>query len=344
MTITSWKKLEDYQPDVARILLNSFKHNHLSHAYILEGLIGTKRIDTAMWIAKTLLCRNLDDNYTPCGVCHNCRRVDSLTHPNLFYVQAEGEIIKKKQIKELLIEFSRASTENGPRIYIIDEAEKFNQESANTLLKTMEDPGKDIYQIMITSQINSLLKTIVSRAQVLHFKPIGKKQIQQELSNEGFSPLLVDAVSEYTNNTDKAKEMVSNKVIFDTLNLAIDIYRYLLTKEKSIILIFKEQRDIIFQQSETTDFFLTMMILFLKDLLNYKIRYLDLIVFETEIELIEKLSERISQKKIEDQLETMLDLKSRLKYNINNQLAFDKMLVYLERGFNHGISSSTGTV
>lgn len=344
MTISSWNKLSEYQPAVGRILFNSFRHKHLAHAYILEGPLGTKRIDTALWIAKVLLCRNIDNDFEPCGVCHNCRRVDQIGHPNLFFVQAEGETIKKRQIMELLVEFSRASVEPGPRIYIIDEAEKFNQEAANTLLKTMEDPGADIYQIMITSQINALLKTIVSRAQVIHFRPVGKMQIHMELANQGFSPLLVDAVSEYTTNTDKAREMVADKVVVDTLNLALDIFRNLLSKEKSVILMFKDQRDSVFQQPETTDFFLTMLIMFMKDILNYKLRYLDLIVFDTEKDLIGKLSERISQKHIEDLLGGMLDLKSRLKYNINNYLAFDKMLVYLERGFDHGIPSSAGTV
>ncbi|MBN2504169.1 MAG: AAA family ATPase [Bacilli bacterium] len=341
MRASSWQKIADYQPDVARILINSFKSDHLSHAYILEGPLGTKRIDTALLFAKTLLCHNLDQDFNPCGVCHNCRRIDELKHPNVFFVRAEGEQIKKKQIKELLIEFSKQSTEPGPRIYIIDEAERFNQESANTLLKTMEEPGQNIYQIMITSQINALLKTIVSRSQVLHFKPIGKKQIQSELEGEGFPNRVIDAISEYTNNTDEARAMAANPTILSTIDLVIEIYKNLLVKDKSIVLLFKDHRDLILQDSGMTDFFLTMMILFMKDILNYKIRYLDLIVFQTETEVIEKLSERIAQKKIEEQLDSMLDLKARLRYNINNSLAFDKLLVYLERGFNHGTSSST---
>ncbi len=344
MRTSSWQKIAEYQPDAVRIITNSLKAGKLSHAYILEGPVGTRKVEVALLLAKTLLCVNRDENFNPCNVCHNCRRVDELKHPNLFFIRADGEQIRKRQIKELLTEFSKLSTESGPRIYIIDEAEKFNQDSANTLLKTMEDPGQEIYQIMITSQINSMLKTVVSRAQILHFKPISKEKIKAELAGQGFSDLVIDAISEYTSNPDKAGELASNPNVLSTLDLVVEIYSDLLFSDKSQVLLFKDHRDLILKDPDLTDFFLTMMILFLKDILNFKIRYLDLIVFTTKKDLIGELSERISQNRLEEQLDNMLDLKTRLRYNINIPLAFDKMLVYLERGFDHGTPSSTNKI
>jgi DNA polymerase-3 subunit delta' len=344
MALSTWRQLTDYQPSVGRMLANSIQNNRLSHAYIFEGPIGTKRIDAAFLLAKTLLCPNKDPEGNPCGVCHHCVRVDKLTHPNLFFVTTDTKQIRKEQIRELLVEFGKASVESGPRIYIVDQAERFNQESANILLKTMEDPGADIYQVLITTQINSLLNTIVSRAQVVHFRPIDKHQIRNDLEKEGFSPLLSGAVSEYTTNTDMARAMVENPKIVDAINLVISLYRLLHSKDKSIVIQFKEKRDAIFAENDLTDFFLTMMTLFLKDILNHKVRYVDLLVFTSEVDLISKLSEAISQKRIEDLLDKMLGLKSRLKYNINVVLAFDKLLAYLERGFDHGISGSSSSV
>ncbi|MFA7045167.1 MAG: DNA polymerase III subunit delta' C-terminal domain-containing protein [Candidatus Izemoplasmatales bacterium] len=344
MALLSWNQFTFYQPSVGRMLQNSIQTNRLSHSYIFEGPIGTKRIDAAFLLAKTLLCTQKDDHANPCGVCHHCTRVDKNVHPNLFFVQNDNKEIRKEQIKELLVEFGKASIETGPRIYIIDQAERFNQYSANILLKTMEEPGVDIFQILITTQINSLLKTIISRSQILHFRPIDKCQIKSDLEKEGFSPLLASAVSEYTTNIDMAREMVENPLIVDSVQLVIEMARSLQIKEKSIVLHFKEKRSAILGDMAITDFFLTMLTLFLKDILNYKVRYLDLLVFTTETELIGKLSEAISQKRIEELLDKMLGLKSRLKYNINVALAFDKLLAYLERGFDHGISSSSSSI
>ena len=259
-------------------------------------------------------------------------------------VGAAGEWIRKRQIKDLLQEFSRASVEPGPRIYIIDEAEKLNQEAGNTLLKTMEEPGNEIYQIMLTTQLSGMLKTIVSRAQILHFKPIDKKKIKQDLLLIETPPRLASAIAEYTFNTDAAIRMAQDTQIGAIVDLALDIYHNLLKREHSIILLFKDARELVMATAETTDFFLTVMILFMKDLLNQKLRYEDLIVFDSERLAIEKLADRTPQKLIEEQLGLMLGLKAKLKYNINSNLAFDKMLACLERGIVHGLSCSADPV
>jgi DNA polymerase-3 subunit delta' len=227
---------------------------------------------------------------------------------------------------------------------LIDEAEKLNQESANTLLKTMEEPGQEIYQILLTSQIGSLLKTFVSRAQALHFKPIDRKKIKQDLLIIGVVPRLASAISELTFNTDNAIRLSQDENTAKTVDLALDIYHHLQKKDQSVILLFKDNRNLVLETTETADFFLGIMIIILKDILNYKLRYLDLIVFDSETSMIEHLAETTTQRIIEEQLDLMLGLKAKLKYNINSSLAFDKMLTCLERGIANGLSCSIGPV
>jgi len=95
---------------------------------------------------------------------------------------------------------------------------------------------------------------------------------------------------------------------------------------------------------EFTEFFLTLMIFYEKDVLNYQLRHLEDICFSDEMETIQGLSEKMAQKYIELNIEKMLGLKSRLKYNINNKLAFDKMLTCLERGYKYGTHCSSDTI
>jgi len=339
-----WEALSLYQNQVARILHNSFTYHRLAHSYIFEGPKGTKRFDTAKLFAQTLLCTNLDSQMNPCGICHNCVRVESETHPNLFVVRRDGEKIKKKQMKDLIVEFSKSSVEDGPRIYIIDEAERFNQESANTLLKTMEEPGADIYQILVTDQINSLLKTIVSRAQVVHFKPIDKRLIEADLVKKGVLPLFAQSIPEYTNNYEQAEAIAMDETMTGLISFVREMYFSLSQKTGSIILSFKENRDRLMSDSTVVDFALSMIILFQKDVLSYKLRHIEQIVFKDQTEILEKLSNRMSQTWIEQILDDMLGLKQRLKYNINSQFAFDKMLLTLERGYIDGLSSRSNSI
>lgn len=339
----TWANLHKYQPDVYQILSNSFAQKRVSHAYIFEGPIGTKRLEAAFLFAKTLLCQN-KTNHMPCEHCHHCQRVNHLTHPNLFFVQPEGEKIKKKQIKELLDEFAKSSLEEGPRIYIIDQAERFNQESGNTLLKTMEEPGSNIYAIMVTDSINAILNTIVSRAFVIHFKPIDKRIILDELTQAAVSPKYSSMITEYTNNVEDAKSIATSAEKTAIIDLVCELYQAVLEPNQSMVLLFKSNRDALFQKSENLDFFVSTMTYYLKDILNHKLRHLNQIVLKTEMEVIEKLSQMSSQVFLDDALDKILGLKTKLKYNINSSLAFDKMLAYLERGFHYGVPSRSDSV
>ncbi|MCK5732121.1 MAG: AAA family ATPase, partial [Tenericutes bacterium] len=270
MSVYSWDEVGKYQNDVARIIKNSYRLNRISHAYIFEGPNGTKKTSTAFLYAKSLLCTN-PDAFNPCNECHNCRRVGNRTHPNLFYIKPKGKVIKKEQIKDLINEFSKASVENGPRIYIIEEADKLNLTSANTLLKTMEEPGQDIYQILITENYNALLKTIISRAEILHFKPIDRNLIKEHLVKRNIAVNIANSISEYTVDMGSAIKFAEDTKMINIIKLVTEINNAFLNKNESSIILFKESSQEIFQDQEIIDFFLTLMIFYQKDVLNYQL-------------------------------------------------------------------------
>lgn len=343
MSVYSWDEVAKYQSDIARIVKNSYKLNRISHAYIFEGPNGTKKTSTAFLYAKSLLCTNSKE-FNPCNVCHNCRRVENQTHPNLFYVKPTSKVIKKEQIQNLINEFAKASVEHGPRIYIIEEADKLNLTSANTLLKTMEEPGQDIYQVLITESYNALLKTITSRAETLHFSPIDRNIIRDQLTEQGISINIANAISEYTVDMGAAIKFAKNPEMIHIIKLVIDINKAFLEKNSSSVMLFKDNGQDILKDLEITDFFLTLMIFFQKDVLHYGLRHFNNICFEEEKETLKKLSEKMASKHIEENITNMLGLKARLKYNINNKLAFDKMLACLERGYKYATYCSSYTV
>ncbi len=343
MLFKSWEEVQKFQNEIAKIMVNSHRLNRISHSYIFEGANGTKKKSTAFLFAKSLLCTN-PNGFNPCNECHSCRRIDNLTHPNLFYIKPQGKIIKKNQIQSLLKEFSKVSIEKGPRIYIIEDADKLNQTSANTLLKTMEEPGVDIYQILVTESINSLLRTIVSRAEVLHFKPLDRDIIKKQLIENDISQNIANAISKYTVDMESAIKIAKDEIMISIINLVIDIHNAFLIEKASALLIFKEHSNIILNNIKFIDFFLSLMIFYEKDILNYQLRHFDELCFSESDMTIKELSKKMSQKHIEENLAKMLGLKSRLKYNINNTLAFNKMLVCLERGYKYGTYCSSNTI
>lgn len=337
MSFTQFEEFNAFQPQVAQMLMNSFKKGRLSHAYIFDGPRGTKKLDAAFLFAKRLLCPHPDADQNPCGGCTNCERIDKNVHPNVFLIQPDGEFIKIDQIRRMITELSRTSVEEGPRIYIIDEAHKMKIEAANAILKTLEEPGQEIYAIMVTDSFNAMMKTIVSRSQVMHFRPINKALIRKDLEKHDADPLVVAVIPEYTNNYEDALRIADSEEMMQYIRLVPELYSMAGDESKSMILRFREMRDPIFATTDKTDFFLTLMILYQKDLLNAKLMHLSSIVWTPEKEKIQLLSTLVPEQMIEENLEKMLALKTRLKYNIIDALAFDNLLMNLERGFNHAI-------
>jgi len=337
MALYDFETLSLYQPRAGTVLKNGFMLDRLAHAYIFEGPRGTKKLDTAHLFAKRLLCLHPDSQQNPCNACVNCRRIDHGSHPNVFLIEAEGEQIKVDQIRRIVAEFARTSLEDAPRVYIVNDAHKLNPEAGNTLLKTLEEPGSDIYAILVTDSFNALLKTIVSRSQVIHFAALDKDVVRADLVKAGVDPALAAVIPEYTNNCDEACRIGESENMVAAFRLVLELYEMAGKPKKSMVLAFRDKRDLLLPDRDAKDFFLTLMILYQKDLLNAKLRRLDQIVYRTETEQLARLADSVTQKTIQNGLERMLTLKSRLRYNINGWLAFDGLLAHLERGFLHAV-------
>ncbi len=184
------------------LLLRFLEREYDSYSFIFEGkeCIGKKLL--ALYTAKGFLCEK--KVAFGCNECNSCRLVsqtiekeysqnkDISGHPDIKIVKPEGKDIKIGQIREA-IEFLKLKSKNG-KVIIIDDAEKMNTEAANALLKTLEEPPEKSMIILITSNHNKLLPTIVSRCKKVRFKPLTEEDIKHILSLKGFSNSQIDKV------------------------------------------------------------------------------------------------------------------------------------------------------
>ena len=316
------------QPHVHRLIENSINKNRLSHAYLFEGERGTKKFEMAQYFAMRLLCTSEDK---PCGECHNCRRIKHRTHPNVYYIEPIKNTIRKNQIQELQTEFSKTSIEPGPKIYIIRNIEKINLQAANSLLKFLEEPTSTIHAILTTENLNRLLPTIISRSQVVSFTSIPDSVICQELENEGFDTITAKIVSKLTNSTSEAFDIASQDYFIDVLQIVKDLYNIINSKQESSIIYFQENSSIIYQDSEINNLFISLMIMYQKDILKYHTGDIYNIVFTDDIETIKTIAFDKPKNRLIDELEHMLSLKTRMTSYINRSLAYDNLLLSLEK-------------
>lgn len=241
--------LAEDQPVVFRQLQNSFKHGRLSHAYLFEGDPGTGKNQMALWFIKHLFCTDIKDGL-PCEKCNNCLRITQHEHPDVVEVAPDGRTIKVDQIRQLQQELAKSGFESSKKVVLIHEAEKMTSNSANSLLKFLEEPPKDFMIILLTSAPGKILPTIHSRTQNIHFqawqqqKIIKKLEKEQHLTTET-SHLLTSLTGSYQ----KAVEILNDEWFNDAKEVVIQWFHYLEKKDpqgfvyvqKKLVKLFKDK-------------------------------------------------------------------------------------------------------
>lgn len=172
--------------------------DRLPGALLFTGEEGIGKKLFALEIARTLNCRTPKD-HEACGVCSSCKRIAKLNypqredaeewtqiiwtdHPDVGLVVAPKRVLRVEQMRQIEKEANFRPFEGKARVFLIDEADKLNDASANALLKVLEEPPKTSYLILITARPAMLLPTILSRCQMIRFSPLTPAEIETHLT------------------------------------------------------------------------------------------------------------------------------------------------------------------
>ncbi len=186
---------EQVKQTLKRLLSNGRVPNSL----LFAGDEGVGKLQFALELAKVFICKK-PSGTEACGVCAACTRVDTFVVPEptdknkdefkkvFFGGHSDvGKVITYKRtilvdaIRDLEKHANFRPFESNARFFIIDDADKMNDESSNALLKTLEEPPSTTYIFLITSRPDSLLPTIRSRCQILRFAPVESGEIERFL-------------------------------------------------------------------------------------------------------------------------------------------------------------------
>lgn len=142
-------------------LVTSQADNRLSHALLISGVPGLGRQALAHALAARLLCQH----GTSCGDCAPCHWLRADNHPDLHRVEPleDKRIISVDQVRDLISKLTLTSLGAGRKVAIVYPAETLNENAANCLLKTLEEPLGDSVIILVADQRVALPATIISR-------------------------------------------------------------------------------------------------------------------------------------------------------------------------------------
>jgi len=176
------------QEAVSEILKNASRLDRLSHAYLFYGPKGSGKTTTARIIAKIANCekRQQDKEFKklgePCNECRPCLEIDKGQALDVIEIDAASNrgIDEIRNLKES-IRVSPASY--SYKVYIIDEVHQLTKDAFNALLKTLEEPPAHAILILVTTEIEKMPATIVSRTQRFHFKKLALNIIIEKLKS-----------------------------------------------------------------------------------------------------------------------------------------------------------------
>ena len=312
---------------IIETIKNAIRQDHIFHSYLFVGeeSIGKKMV--ALSFAKTLLCK--EEGLEPCNNCNSCLKFDNWNHPDLEFIQPEKGKIKKEVIDRMVKKTSIAPLESNKRIIIIDDCDKLGMDSQNALLKTLEEPPSYINIILITSNMNNLVPTIISRCQVVKFYPVENKKIM-EILVERYEKTQEEAgfIAHFTKGSiGKSINLSKSKEFFQKREEAIGIIHNIISGEK--INIFNSM-DFFNSNKDSIEEILDIFLYWFRDLLIYKeIGNSNLIINKDKIELLSK--ERFLDKdKINDIIDSIIKTNKYINSNVNYQLAIETMLLGIQ--------------
>lgn len=328
--VTTWDSVIG-QKQLVQNLQSALLHKKISHAYMLQGekLSGKKMV--AELFARALQCES--DTQKPCNRCRSCRQAIGRNHPDIVYVSHEKpNVISVDNIREQINGDIAIKPYSGPyKIYIMDEAEKMNQQAQNALLKTLEEPPEYAVILLLASNVEMMLQTILSRCVVMNMKAVSNEAIKKYLMEKVQVPdYLANVCASFARgNVGRAIGLASHED-FDQM-------------KKDVLAVVKDMEELEFNQISSivkeieekkydVNDYLDLCMIWYRDLLLMKAgndtRH---IIFTEEAFDLRKQAQKYSYEGLEHIIREIEHARSRYKANVNFQLTMEMLFLEIQK-------------
>lgn len=311
-------------------LKNAITMDKVSHAYIINGPEKSGKMMLAEAFAAALQCEKGEAE--PCLECHSCKQAVGRNQPDILYVRHEkpGTISVDDIRTQLNNDIVIKPYSSKYKVYIVDEAQKMNVQAQNALLKTIEDPPAYAIIILLTTNADSFLPTILSRCVTLNIKAVADEVIKKFLMKEYRIPdyQAEVCVAFAQGNVGKAIALASSEDFNELKAGAIQLIKRL--DDIELYEMTEAVKQISEYKLEINDYFDLMMIWY-RDVLYYKAtKDVNKLIFKDEVYDIKRQAEQSSYNGIETILEALQKAQVRLNANVNFDLVIELLLLTIK--------------
>ena len=315
------------QEQIKEHLQNAISAKKISHAYIINGEKSSGKEFIARVFAMTLQCEK--GGTEPCQECHSCRQSLSDNQPDIIYVSHEKpNTISVDDIRAQINNDIAIKPYSSPyKIYIMNEAEKMTPQAQNAILKTLEEPPEYAVIMLLTSNVNGLLPTILSRCVVLNMKPVADDLVRNYLMHQLQVPDY-KAEAFARGNIGKAKSLASSEDFDNIKNEALSLLKYI--QDMDLNEITSAIKKITEYKLQINDY-LDLIAIWYRDVLLFKATSdVNHLVFREEISAIRRVAQRSSYEGIEEVIEALDKAKRRLDANVNFDLTMELLMLEIK--------------
>lgn len=319
---------------------NAIKMGKISHAYIINGEEGSGKLRLAVHFAKALQCVDNnpdagDDNLqfdffaeekdeekkvtgVACGECRSCKQTDSGNQPDIKYITHEKAGIGVDEIREQInddIDIKPYSSRY--KIYIVPDSEKMTVQAQNALLKTIEEPPEYAIIILLTTNADTFLQTILSRCVLLNIKPVKEDTIKNQLTAEyGVSDYEAKVAATFAGgNPGKAIKLATSD---DFRELKNSVTGTLISLEKGGMDVIAEAIKSAAEFKKQIGEYFSLLRIWFRDMLMYKATgSSENLIFQDDYITIETMSEKCSYYDIDIILKSIDQAEGRINSNVN---------------------------
>lgn len=309
---------------------NALSSGSVSHAYIINGERSSGKEFIAKIFAMALQCEQQTTD--PCNECQSCKQAMSGNHPDIIWVSHEKpatigvEDIRGGINNDIVIKPYSSKW----KIYLINEAEKMTVQAQNALLKTLEEPPAYAVILLLTSNIDVLLPTILSRCVVLNMKPVPDELVKEYLMTQVRIPdYKADVCTAFARgNLGKAKALAASEEFDNIKTEAVSLLKYIRDMEITDILsAIKKIND---YKIDINDY-LDILSVWYRDVLLFKATNdANHLIFKDEIQYIKKVADQSTYEGIEIIIDSLEKAKARLKANVNFELTMELLLLTIK--------------
>ncbi len=182
----SWERIRGHA-EVIETFRQSYTSGRLGHAYLFVGPEGIGKRLVARELAKAVLCERPPRPLAACDSCPSCVQVGADTHPDLLTLRTPPgkHELPVEAMREFCRLLARRPLRGTRRVGVVEDADDLNSESANSFLKTLEEPPPGTLLVLIATSTDRQLPTILSRCQVVRFSPLSIADVIAVLAAAG---------------------------------------------------------------------------------------------------------------------------------------------------------------